>query len=101
MIINIADRIRYLRDKCGMTQSYLAKKLGISRSAVNSWEMGLSLPSLANIVEMTKIFNVRADYILGLENQVMVDISDLTNEEREVVFKLVECLKKDKDNFAE
>ena len=101
MIINIADRIRYLRDKCGMTQSFLAKKLGISRSAVNSWEMGLSLPSLANIVEMTKIFNVKSDYILGLENQVSVDITNLTNEEREVVFRLVECFKRDKDTIIE
>lgn len=101
MIINIADRIRYLRDKCGMTQSYLAKKLGISRSAVNSWEMGLSLPSLGNIVEMTKIFNVKSDYILGLENQVTVDITDLNNEERELVFKLVECLKREPNSQAE
>jgi len=75
----------------------LAKKLGISRSAVNSWEMGLSLPSLANIVEMTRIFNVSADYILGLEKKVILDITVLNNDEREVVFKLVECLKRGKE----
>ena len=94
MVFNIADRIKYLRDKVGMTQTDLAKRLGISRSAVNSWEMGLSLPSLANIVEMTKIFSVSADYILTLTNQVTLDITTLENDEREVVFKLIECLKK-------
>lgn len=94
MIINIADRIKYLRDKYEITQTHLAKKLGISRSAVNSWEMGLSLPSLGNIVEMTKIFNVSADYILGLERQVTLDISELENDEREIIFKLVDCLKR-------
>jgi len=97
MIINIADKIKYLRDKHEMTQTLLAKKLGISRSAVNSWEMGLSLPSLANIVEMTRIFNVSADYILGLEKKVILDITVLNNDEREVVFKLVECLKRGKE----
>lgn len=96
MIINVADRIRYLREKSGMTQTDLARKLGISRSAVNSWEMSLSSPSLANIVEMTQIFHVSADYILTLSHQVTLDITDLANEEREVLFRLVTCLKEKK-----
>lgn len=94
MVLNIADRIKYLRDKKGMTQTYLAKRLGISRSAVNSWEMSLSFPSLSNIVEMTRIFGVSADYILGISNQLTLDISELDSEEQEVVFKLVDCIKK-------
>jgi len=93
MVLNIADRIKYLRDKNGMTQTYLAKRLGISRSAVNSWEMCLSLPSLANVVEMTRIFNVSSDYLLGLDNQATLDVTDLNNEEREALFKIVQCLK--------
>ena len=93
MILNIADRIRYLREKCGFTQTYLAKKLGISRSAVNSWEMSLSSPSVANIIEMTKLFNVSADYILSNSDKVTVDITDLDNEQREIVIRLVECFK--------
>lgn len=96
MIINVADRIRYLREKSGMTQTDLARRLGISRSAVNSWEMALSSPSLTNIVEMTQIFHVSADYILTLSSQVSLDITDLDNEEREVLFRLVACLKKDR-----
>ena len=94
MIINIANKIRSLREKNGMTQTYLAKKLGISRSAVNAWEMSLSMPSLANIVEMTEIFHVSADYLLSLTTQTTVDISNLNAEEQELIFKMVECLSK-------
>lgn len=96
MILNIADRIRYLREKNDMTQTDLANKLGISRSAVNSWEMSLSSPSITNIIEMSQIFNVTADYILSTSNNLLVDISHLSNEEREVVIKLVSCLKNKK-----
>ena len=94
MVINIADKIRYLRDKVGMTQSDLAKRLGISRSAVNSWEMSLSTPSLANIMEMKEIFHVSVDYLLSLENRLTVDITDLSNEERELVIRLISCFDK-------
>ena len=93
MVINIADRIRYLRDKVGMTQSDLAKRLGISRSAVNSWEMSLSVPSLSNIIEMKELFRVSVDYLLSLDESISVDISDLSNEERELVIRLVNCFK--------
>ena len=94
MISGIGDKIRYLRDKAGMTQTYLAKRLGISRSAVNLWEMSLSTPSLANVVELMQIFHVSADYFLGKEDRLCVDISSLDAEEQEVVLKLVDCLHK-------
>ena len=96
MVLNIADRIRYLRDKAGMTQTDLAKKLGISRSAVNSWEMSLSSPSISNIIEMAQIFNVNADYLLSFSDRIMVDISELSNDEQEAVLKLISCLKNKK-----
>ena len=97
MIYNIADKIRYLRDKAGLTQTALAKRLGISRSAVNSWEMSLSSPSVANIIEMTQIFHVSADYLLDASDKMMIDITDLTNDEREVVLKLIACFEANKD----
>ncbi len=92
MILNVADRIRYLRDKTGMTQTDLAKKLGISRSAVNSWEMSLSSPSIANLIEMSQIFHVNVDYILSISDKITVDITNLSQEERESIIRLVNCL---------
>lgn len=96
MIHNIADRIRYLRDKAGMTQTDLANRLGISRSAVNSWEMSFSSPSLANIIEMTQLFHVSSDYLLSLSDKITIDISSLSNEEKEIVIRLVHCFEDNK-----
>ena len=96
MIYHIADKIRYLRDKAGMTQTDLAERLGISRSAVNAWEMSLSSPSVANIIEMTQIFSVNADYLLSISDKMMVDISDLDHEEKEIILKLISCFREKK-----
>lgn len=94
MINNVAEKIRYFRDKLGLTQTDLAKRLGISRSAVNAWEMALSSPSLANIVEMARIFHVTVDSLLNSTERQFVDISDLSNEEQELVLRLVDCFLK-------
>ena len=94
MVLNIADRIKYLRDRYGMTQSDLAKRLGVSRNAVNLWEMSISSPSIANLIEMSKIFDVNVDYLISTTDKITVDITDLKPEEREIVMRLVDCLKK-------
>lgn len=38
----IAERIKELREEKAWTQTELAKILGVTRSCVNAWEMGIS-----------------------------------------------------------
>ncbi|MBQ8341686.1 MAG: helix-turn-helix transcriptional regulator [Clostridia bacterium] len=95
-MLKVADRIRYLREKNNLTQTDLANRLGISRSAVNAWEMSLSSPSISNIVEMSRVFHVTADYLLSASEKLLIDISELSQEQREVVLKLVECFREKK-----
>ena len=95
MVINntMAERIGYLREKAGLTQIDLAKKLGVTRNAVSYWEMSMSNPSLSNIVAMAKLFNTTTDYIMATSNRELVDITDLSMEEKEIIYKLTSCLK--------
>lgn len=61
----VGEQIRNAREKNGLTQSALAKKLGISRSAVNAWELGVSVPSAQYLVELSKLFKVSTDLFLA------------------------------------
>ena len=70
MIISISERIKELREKQNLTQSGLAKKLNITRSAVNAWEMGISIPNVEKLVELSSLFNVSVDYLLGVNSSV-------------------------------
>ena len=95
MLNNVAEKIRYLRDKHGLTQTDLAKRLGISRSAVNAWEMSLSSPSLANVVELSQIFHVSVDTLLSEDDRVFIDVTRLSSQERELVLRLIACFRKE------
>lgn len=89
----IADKIKALRISNKWTQSKLAKELGITRSSVNAWEMGISVPSTTYIVELAQIFHVSTDYLLGLKQNVSLDISELNEEEIKIVSELVQYFK--------
>ena len=73
-----------------ISQAELARRLGVSRSSVNAWEMGLSVPTTQFVVEMAKIFSVSTDYLLGVETGEMVSLRGLSRERVEIILKLVD-----------
>ena len=76
-----------------MTQSEIARQLGISRSGVNAWEMGLSVPSTQYIVELAKKFGVSTDYLLGMENTSSISVKGLTEKQVSVLLDTIECFR--------
>lgn len=90
----VSDRIRLLRERRGLTQSELAKQLGITRSSVNAWEQGISVPSTQCIVELAAIFKISTDYLLGVESTASINVSGLTDEDIELAHSLIERLRK-------
>lgn len=86
----IGENIRTTREKNGLTQAVLAKKLGISRSAVNAWELGVSIPSAQYLVELSRLFKVSTDYLLGLDDKEVVDISGLSEAEKKMIYSMLE-----------
>lgn len=59
------ENLKYLRKEKGLTQEKLAEKLNVSRQSVTKWETGKSLPDLENIKELSHIFCVSIDLLLG------------------------------------
>lgn len=69
MIRSIGEIIKDLRLKRGMTQSALAEKIGLkNQSTIAKWEKNENFPNGREVIKLTEIFNVSADYLLGLED---------------------------------
>lgn len=85
----VCDTIKSLRETAGLSQSALATRLGVTRSSVNAWEMGLSIPTAQYIVELSQLFHVSTDYLLGLNNTQAIYIDRLSQEEKQILYSLI------------
>ena len=63
--MKLSDKILTLRKRGGMSQEELAEKLNVSRQAVSRWELGSAQPDANNILQISKLFGVTADYLLN------------------------------------
>jgi transcriptional regulator with XRE-family HTH domain len=91
----IAERIKELRWERNLSQADLARKLGLTRSGINSWEAATSLPSIRYLVELAKFFHVTTDYMLGLSERTSLDISDLNQDDIALISDIASRLRRD------
>ena len=90
----IADRIKTLRESFGITQAELARRLGVTRSGVNAWEMGISVPSTQCVVELALLLRVSTDYLLGIPTTKTISVDGLSDEEIASLVRVIECYNK-------
>lgn len=62
--MSIGERLQALRKKSGYSQEQLAEMLNLSRQAVSKWESGQGKPDVDNLIRLTEIYQVSADFIL-------------------------------------
>lgn len=91
----IGDKIKELRISRNLTQSAVAKRLGITRASVNAWEMGISVPSTKYVAELAVFFGVSSDYLLNIPQNQSINIKGLSEKEVAAVKEIVNCLKRD------
>lgn len=55
---------KQLRKSAGVTQMFLAKKLGITQSALAMWETGKSRPKTTDLPKIANVLNVPVERVL-------------------------------------
>lgn len=61
---SLGETLKDHRERCKMTQEFVAESVGVSRQAVSKWETGSSDPSTANLLALAKLFDVSAEELL-------------------------------------
>jgi len=79
----ISKTIMTLREQMNWSQQQLAKRLRVSKKSVINWEDDISAASMKSIIEIAKLFNVSADFLLGLDHRPAIYIDSLQPEDRE------------------
>ncbi|MCQ2976919.1 MAG: XRE family transcriptional regulator [archaeon] len=73
------EKLRNLLEKNNMNQRDLAKKLYLTDTAVSNYLAGKRLPRYEITVQIAKLFNVTADYLLGIQpNKIPKEIESET-----------------------
>lgn len=66
--MTLGDRIRRARERVGLHQIELARRIGISKNAMNTIEAGDADPRASRIAAIAQELQVSADYLLGLRD---------------------------------
>ena len=95
-MVDFGNNLKTLRLQNGLTQAQVAQNLGVTKSVISAYETGLRLPSYDILINISKIFRVSTDYLLGLENIRELDLSGLTEEEIQALLNLIKAMKRRK-----
>lgn len=97
---NIAEKLKNLRIKHGLSQEKLAEQLMVSRQAVSKWEKGEALPDVENMIALAKLYNISLDELVGLSTDNQKNQNTPENSINADENTTLETVKKDEDKNA-
>ena len=103
----VNEKIKEERERTGWTQTELAKRAGITSSALSQIESGERYPSTIVLTKLAKVLSVSVDYLLGekkeddlssiLHNEkikaLFSSFKDLSADDKDIILKQIEWLK--------
>ena len=93
-MVELGNRIKELRTARKMTQAEFADRLGVTKSAISSYENGSRLPSYDILIKIARVFHVSTDNLLGYSAKSVIDVSDLTQQQINTIQDVVTTYKR-------
>ena len=79
--MEIGKKITELRKQNGLSQEKLAEKLDVARQTISKWELGETAPDLKQSKELSKLFGVSLDELVGNDTRDIL-VEKTSNTER-------------------
>lgn len=76
-----------LRNEKGLSQRQMAKILNISQGTYNNWENENTQPSVEQLIQMSKFFDVSVDFLIGNSEDMggVVHLKHLNKREEQIL----------------
>ena len=65
--IKFKENLKELRLEKNMSQTELAKQIGVGKSIISLWEKDECEPTLSKLIALAEFFGVTIDYLAGIE----------------------------------
>lgn len=85
-----SNRFYLARVRTGLSQTEVAARLGLNKTAVSKWEGNKTLPEPTVLMKLARLYNVSIDYLLDLPSESQ--LFDDARVERPEVLELFEKL---------
>ena len=92
-MLDLGQKVRRLRESRDWSQAELARRTGVTKSAISTYELDMRTPSADVVRAFAKVFGVSADYLLGIAERRAVDVEGLSERDEALVRELVASLK--------
>ncbi|MBE7011623.1 MAG: helix-turn-helix transcriptional regulator [Ruminococcaceae bacterium] len=66
----------------------------LNKSIISAYENEQRMPSLDVLIKLSYEFNVSMEYLLGMEKNKTIDVSNLSDEQISAINKLIEVFAK-------
>ena len=73
-------RIKALRKRRNLTQVQLGNKIGVKKDSISSYENNTKRPSTEHLKKLAIVLHVSVDYLLGMENAMVIKLYDLPKD---------------------
>lgn len=96
--------LKYLREKKNLSQNKLGELTGVNQTSIARWENEEVSPSIDNVIEVAKVFNLSLADLLGKDLSKNADVNtspikrkidNLNEKELNKLSKLIDVIKDD------
>ena len=79
--MDLGEKILELRKKMNFSQEELAEKVNVTRQTISKWELGETCPDIKQAKELSKIFSISLDEMVGNDISEVV-VEKVSNTEK-------------------
>lgn len=92
-MVLFGKRLKELRKEAGLTQQELGDKLNLTKVSICSYENDTRMASIETLIDISNLFKVDIDYLIGTDSYVVSDNSDdyglrMAKEEIDLIIEL-------------